>query len=105
MNAAEFLRKRGIIARQVQASRKHSWGIRAMQALVAEAGAVAVVTGQTVTGYRMPSGQVACTKKRFPDQAAALDAMDQISRTQGTHEKPKRAYPCPHCKGWHLATI
>lgn len=44
-------------------------------------------------------------KRRFRSRAAALATIDWI-RTKGEDRgrRPVRAYRCPACKGWHLAS-
>jgi hypothetical protein len=47
-------------------------------------------------------------KRRFHDHEEAVRALHRISGPNATHqghngEKPKAAYPCMRCKGWHLS--
>lgn len=47
-----------------------------------------------------------CRKVRYRDRIAALLAMSNTQRVDGSH-RPKietRAYRCPHCFGWHLTS-
>jgi len=45
-------------------------------------------------------------KVRYRDRIAALLALSKVCR-RDSPKRPKserRAYPCPHCKGWHLTS-
>lgn len=105
MTAAEFLRKRAIIEHASGATRKHAWRVKALAKLVREARAVVVVSAHRVIGYQLPNGQVACLKHRFKNDIDANDSLAQIqAELDGRDMKPQRAYPCPHCHGWHLTS-
>lgn len=46
-----------------------------------------------------------CGKRRFRDEIAAKLALSRVDQRGGPREKePRRAYPCPACKGWHLTS-
>jgi hypothetical protein len=103
VNADQFARRRGRI--EHQADRSSRWRTKAMRQLVNEAGAVLMVAGHRVVGWRLPNGQVVCVKTRLTTEEAADDLLQQIARTDGTRPKrPVRSYPCQHCGGWHLTS-
>lgn len=42
-------------------------------------------------------------KLRYEDKKAALSQRNRILNGHRRHRpEDLRAYPCPHCKGWHL---
>ena len=46
-----------------------------------------------------------CGKTRYRDQLAAQIALARIARhDERRATAPFRAYPCPHCHGWHLTS-
>lgn len=47
-----------------------------------------------------------CGKTRYQTSAKARRALDGIRRrgNRAGERKPVRAYPCPHCHGWHLTS-
>lgn len=47
-----------------------------------------------------------CTKLRYDDEAAALEALASARREhEGSGKKiEKRAYACPQCDRWHLTS-
>jgi hypothetical protein len=55
---------------------------------------------------KKPSGARSCkSKRRYRDHAEAVRALHSRSLSESTREvKPRRAYLCPHCKGWHLTS-
>lgn len=46
------------------------------------------------------------SKRRFASRGKAEYAVWAIRRTGDRRgdRKPRRAYRCPHCKGWHLTS-
>jgi hypothetical protein len=102
MNAGEFTRRRERIERETR--RKDSWRKRALQQLVREAQAVAIIVERHLVGWQLPNGQNACIKRRYNCEATAMLALTTIQRADGHHTKPIRSYPCAHCGGWHLTS-
>jgi hypothetical protein len=46
-----------------------------------------------------------CTKTRYRDRIAALNALSRIGRHDEERAKaPSRAYSCRYCHGWHLTS-
>lgn len=48
-------------------------------------------------------------KQQYPSEPSALKALRNIRLVNRKHRKrsnkiPCRAYPCPHCHGWHLTS-
>lgn len=44
-------------------------------------------------------------KVRYRDRIAALMALGKVRRKDATRETvERRAYHCPHCRGWHLTS-
>ncbi len=102
MNAGEFARRRARIEREH--GRTEQWKKRALQQLVREARATPVHANGRTVAWRMPDGVTVCFKHRYADSDTASEALRMIALTEGTHTKPRRAYPCPHCGGWHLTS-
>lgn len=102
MNAGEFNRRRERIDREP--GRRPAWRKRALQQLIREASAACVIVDRHLVGWKLPNGQTACLKRRYICEATALFGLVMIRRAEGCHTKPVRAYPCPHCSGWHLTS-
>lgn len=43
-------------------------------------------------------------KMRYADRIAALLAAAKLDRQDKPGHPERRAYSCPHCKGWHLTS-
>lgn len=53
----------------------------------------------------MSRGRRTCRgKHRFRDHREATAALHRIQTSSKRAKKPKRAYPCSHCRGWHLTS-
>lgn len=52
-----------------------------------------------------PVALLQCTKKQFPTQKAARDALKKIRELPGDHKKPIRSYECPVCSAWHHTSM
>jgi len=46
-----------------------------------------------------------CGKKRYDDRETAEIALGHIRRNSTRKKKPKRAYLCHKCGGWHLTSM
>lgn len=103
MNANKFGRQRAIIE-HAKAGRSRAWRKRALAKLAADTGVEQIATGKRIIAYRLPDGRVICVKHRYQNEAAAIDAIQQIARTTGSNKKPIRAYPCYQCMGWHITS-
>jgi hypothetical protein len=101
MNANEFDRHR---QRNEAWSRSKRWRKRAMQHLVADAGAHVIASGSRIIAYKLPDGTTACFKRRFPTEDAANRTLRQIACEPEPRKKPIRAYPCFECSGWHVTS-
>lgn len=104
MNAGEFIKRRAKI--EHARTRPNWWHRRAIAALIREAGAVPVVSGRRVIAYQLASGETVCAKQRFKDEPAAARTLQMIhNEHQPRTNVPVRAYPCAHCKGWHITSM
>jgi hypothetical protein len=102
MNAAQFSRARQRIEREAK-SRK-GYGPKALRHLVHEARAVKVIWGPRIIGWRMRDGTMVCRKDRYATQDQATNVMLGIQAEHGKRGKPRRAYQCNFCGGWHLTS-
>lgn len=102
MHASEFARKRAKIERR--AGGRAAFFRKAMNHLVHEAGAVVIVMGGRLVGWRMTDGSVVCTKQRYRDEITAQLALATIGQHARHKHIPVRAYACQHCNGWHLTS-
>ena len=100
MNAGDFAKKRGRITST--RGRSERWKRKAIAHLAREAGAVPFVHGGKVKSHRFESGQVVCEKHRYRSRTEAEADLANILARPGAHQKPTRAFPCPHCQGYHL---
>ncbi|QOE32777.1 hypothetical protein CPT_Mano_045 [Achromobacter phage Mano] len=102
MNTRDFIRQREKITRECKNERQRN---NAMRRLVNQAGAVVVVIGGKVAGWRMKDGAMVCTKFRHKDQVSAELMLARAKASNWNHHRiPTRAYACPHCHGWHLTS-
>lgn len=47
---------------------------------------------------------MACQKNPYPNQFLALRALEAIIAAGKPGKQPVRAYPCQHCRSWHLTS-
>jgi hypothetical protein len=47
----------------------------------------------------------ACSKRKFPSEAAALTALISAALSRSPNRAEKRVYHCPDCGGWHLTKL
>lgn len=105
MGASAYQRDRKRIYEESQ-NRGKGFRKAAIKRLDREYDAEPIRRGGKVVGMRFGDDQVMCRKKSFPSREAALDSLRQIARSDGAgHEKPKRIYPCPHCRQFHLTHL
>lgn len=102
MNAGEFAKRRARI--EHEHGRRKGYAARAMDALVREAGAIIIIVRNRIVGWRMPSGQVVCRKRRYRSEPDAMVELTNVRRDPRTPRIPGRFYLCPHCNGWHLTS-
>jgi hypothetical protein len=102
MNAAQFSRARQRIEREAK-SRK-GYGTKALRRLVREARAVTVIGGTRIIGWRMRDGTMVCRKDRYSTRDQAVAVMLGIQAEYGKAGKPRRAYECNFCGGFHLTS-
>lgn len=102
MNAGEFAKRRARIEHEHR--RRKGYAARALNALVREAGAIIIIMHNKVVGWRMPSGQVVCMKRRYRTEPQAMLELESVRRDPLTPKIPGRFYLCPHCHGWHLTS-
>lgn len=101
MNAGDFAKRRARIYNQRQHHGK-DYQAKAFAALIRQAGAIIVIAGGKVVGWRMTNGQMVCRKRRYPSGELAALSLADIQAFPRTGHVPIRGYECPHCKGWHL---
>lgn len=103
MHASEFARKRARIERQP--GRRPAFYRRALDHLVREAGAEAIVIRGQLVGWRMPDGGVVCVKQRYRAAESAHTELERIGvHARRNQHVPVRVYECPHCNGFHLTS-
>lgn len=102
MNAGEFAKRRARI--EHEHGRRKGYAARALQALVREARAIVIIVRGRIAGWRMPSGQVVCRKRRYRTEPEAILELANVRRDPRTPRIPGRCYLCPHCNGWHLTS-
>jgi hypothetical protein len=102
MNAVNFIRHRSRIEHEYHGRGKQYK--RALSHLVRDAKAALVVVRRKIVGYRLPTGEMVCVKTRYPDEAHAIADVLRIQAHGDGHRVPIRAYPCPHCRGWHTTS-
>lgn len=102
MNAAQFSRARQRIERE--AKERKGYGPKALRKLVRESRAVTVIWGRRIIGWRMKDGAMVCKKDRYATREQATGMMLAIQAEHGKHGKPRRAYQCEFCNGWHLTS-
>lgn len=52
---------------------------------------------------RRPRRERTCRgKRRYRDHDQAIAALHRISNGSTRQRVPRRAYPCPECRGYHL---
>lgn len=103
MRASEFVRECAKIARRNDGNGKRANA--AMRSLVRRSGAVRIAANDRTIGYRLPGGDVACTKHRFFSEESARRELDWITENARHSYVPKRVYQCQWCKGWHLTSM
>lgn len=101
MNAHQFSRHRARIEDDL---RSPQWKRDAFRHLLRQARVIIILAEWKVRGWRLPTGEVICIKRRYQTEGHASLVLDNIGMTSGTHRKPVRAYPCPYCTGWHLTS-
>jgi hypothetical protein len=102
MNAREFIKQRAKIGSHKDRAK---WQRKAFDKLLREAGAAPIVMMKRVVAYQLANGEIVCTKQRFKDEPAAVKTLQMIhSEHQPRVHEPVRAYPCQHCKGWHITS-
>ena len=100
MTPAEFSKRRERIEHAPK--RSDQWRKKAMRSLVREARAVVVVMSNHPIGWQMLDGRIVCSKRRYKNLREA-ELHLQIINAFGTGDvKPRRAYFCPQCHGYHL---
>lgn len=102
MTPAQFAKQRGRI--EAAPGRTNAWRKRAIKQLAAEAQAIPKRSAGRVLSYQFPSGRCVCTKHRYASEAQANDALRQINLETDGRTKPKRAYACFFCMGWHVTS-
>lgn len=103
MKAAEFARRRSSI--EHDATHGNAWRKRAMARLASEAGAIGVLFGRQVVGWKLPGGEIVCIKQRYKNEERAEAYLRMIAATSGQGVKPIRAYACAYCHGLSLIHI
>jgi hypothetical protein len=101
MNAHQFSRHRARIDDEL---RSQEWKRQAFRHLLNQARVIIILAEWKVRGWRLPTGEIVCIKRRYQDEASAGQVLGNIHLTSGTHKKPVRVYPCPYCSGWHLTS-
>ena len=103
MTGRQFARQR---ARILARGRPDRTTRRALAHLAREAGAEPVTLGHKLVGHILPDGFMVCQLRRYPDEAAALGELDGVRAFSHLQpgKLPVRAFPCSHCKGWHLTS-
>lgn len=103
MKGRNFARKRALI---LKSGRGERFARKALAHLARETGAEPVYSGRKLLGHRLPDGFTICELRRYRDKQAAFDELRGIWRFAHLHENrlPDKAFPCPRCLGWHLAT-
>jgi hypothetical protein len=101
MNALQFSRQR---TRILRSQRPAGWQDRAMRKLIEQARAIPLVSAHSIIGWRLPTMEVVCAKRRYPDHERAVSDMLAIQAEYGKDGRPRRAYQCPFCDGWHLTS-
>lgn len=102
MNAGQFARRLALIEHDARRSRHYK--SNALKSLMREAGAVLMIFGGRITGWRLPNGQVVCRKRRYRTEEDARLWLVEITRNPMTKKIPTRAYLCSFCNGWHLTS-
>lgn len=102
MNAGQFARRLAMI--EHQRGRSRDYKRKAVRSLVREAGAILMLSGGKLAGWRLPNGQVVCKKRRYRTQDEAALELLLVQANPLTSKVPQRCYPCPLCKGWHLTS-
>lgn len=102
MHASEFARKRAKIERR--AGNRSAFLRKAIEHLVREADAVAIVARGAVVGWQMTDGSVVCIKVRYRDSEAASAELQRVARYARNQHVPVRAYRCQWCGGFHLTS-
>jgi hypothetical protein len=101
MNAVQFSRQR---TRILRSNRAEGWQARAMRKLINQSRAIPVVSAHSVIGWRLPTHEIVCAKRRYPEQQRAIADMLAMQAEYGKEGRPRRAYQCPFCDGWHLTS-
>ena len=102
MNADRFAQHMAKIERRLAHSPSRTRN--AIRRMARHEGAALVIAGGKVVGYRLKNGSVVCRKFRYRDQSHALADLTRIANEATNKHIPVRAYPCPHCRGWHLTS-
>lgn len=76
----------------------------AIKRMARKAGAVQVIVGGKIVGFRLRDGSMVCRKRRYRDEVEARIDMARIAATSAAKRVPVRAYHCPYCSGWHTTS-
>lgn len=103
MNGRQFAAKRGRILARAR-SERHAR--KAIEHMARKAGAQPVRINGKLIAHVFPDGFVVCEKRRFRDEAAALDELAGVRAFEHlhAHKLPGRAYQCANCGGWHMTS-